>query len=97
MPDALSVVVHRDTISQWRLATVTTETGKPSITFSSSTTGFSVGSRGTPPARARVVGGVSTLRCGNPICNYELSKGVTVNIFTLAAVDFLRPTEWSKT
>ena len=51
--DVLSVVVQRDTLSQWRLATVTTETGKPSVAFSSSITGVSVGSTaGTQPARA---------------------------------------------
>jgi hypothetical protein len=56
--DVASVVVHPDTISRSRLAAVTTETGKPSITFSSSTTCVSVGSTGgTRPARARVVGG----------------------------------------
>ena len=42
--------------------------------------------RRNPAAPARVVGGVSALRCGNPICNYELSKSLTVNIFTLAVV-----------
>ena len=52
-PDALSVVVHRNTISQWRLATVTTETGQPCITFSLSTTGvFHQQHRRTRPARA---------------------------------------------
>jgi hypothetical protein len=38
-----AVVVHRDTISQCRLATVTTDTGKSSVTFSSGTAGVSAG------------------------------------------------------
>ena len=38
---------------------------------------------------AVVVGGVSALRRGNPICRYRWSKGLTFNPFTLArAVDY---------
>ena len=100
-PDALSVVVHRNTISQWRLATVTTETGKPCITFLSAPQVFVLAAQEEPgrPARrepehpprgsycwqaAVVVGGVSALRRGNPICRYRWSKGLTFNPFTLA-------------